>query len=226
MVNPYYYANFFYNIDSLGRISLSIDEVINIAEIFAAVIDNTSRFTARHSRSVSIAAQFMAQNKGYSTEEVKMMRVAGLLHDLGKLAVPNEILEKPGKLTADEFTIIKQHPYYTYRILEQIDGFATIAEWAAFHHETPDGAGYPFRIANQSLKLGSRIVAVADVFAALTEDRPYRPQMQWSKVEKIMCSMVANRKLDANIVADLFSNRVEAFELMEDVNRSPMANIE
>ncbi|MGI6092060.1 MAG: HD domain-containing protein [Veillonellaceae bacterium] len=224
LVNPYYYGNFFHNINSLGRISLDIDDVTNIAELFATVIDNTSRFTARHSHSVAIAAQFLARNKGYSTEEIKMMRVAGLLHDLGKLAVPNEILEKPGKLTADEFTIIKQHPYYTYRILEQIDGFDIIAEWAAFHHETPDGIGYPFRIANHSLKLGSRIVAVADVFAALTENRPYRPQMPWAKVENIMGSMAANRKLDADIVADLFSARVEAFELMEEANRLPMAN--
>lgn len=214
--NPNYYQNFFRHVDTLGRYNLDIDDIIDIAEIFAVVIDGTSRFTARHSRSVSIAAQFMAQSKGYSGEEVKMMRIAGLLHDLGKLAIPNEILEKPGKLTPSELAVIKQHPYYTYRILEQIDGFDTIAEWAAFHHETPDGLGYPFRVANNSLKLGSRIVAVADVFAALTEDRPYRQGLTQFEVEKIMRTMAANRKLDAELVEDLFRRKDEAFGLVKE----------
>lgn len=218
LANPHYYQNFFRNVDALGRIHLGIDDIINIAEIFATIIDSTSRFTARHSRSVSIVSAFMAQSKGYSLEEIKMMRIAGLLHDLGKLAVPNEILEKPDKLTEQEMAIVKQHPYYTYRILEQIDGFGIIAEWAAFHHETLDGAGYPFRTNENQLKLGSRIIAVADVFVALTEERPYRKQLEKKEVEKIMRSMVDNRKLDGNIVADLFGSNAEVFDLMETVN--------
>lgn len=219
LVNPHYYQNFFQHADAFGKFVLDIDDVINIAEIFATVIDHTSKFTAMHSHSVSIAAQFIAEKKGYSTDEVKMMRIAGLLHDLGKLAIPNDILEKPGKLDEFEFAVIKQHPYYTYRILEQIDGFDIIAEWAAFHHETIDGIGYPFRINGNSLQLGSRIIAVADVFAALTEDRPYRPRMAQEKVEKIMRTMAGNRKLDADLVAELFSCRAEAFEVMWTANQ-------
>lgn len=215
LVNPHYYHNFFRNIDVYGLMRFTIDDVINIAEIFATIIDRTSSFTATHSRSVSIMAAFLAEAKGYSSEEVKAMRIAGLLHDLGKLAIPNEILEKPGKLTEWEFATIKQHTYYTYRILEQIDGFELIAEWAAYHHETLDGAGYPFRIGESSLRLGSRIVAVADVFVALTENRPYRIPMSPDKVEKVMRGMVANRKLDGSIVADLFSHYSNAFDLMQ-----------
>lgn len=218
LANPHYYQNFFNDMNSLGRIHLEIDDIINIAEIFATIIDSTSRFTARHSRSVSIVAAFMAKSKGYSLEEIKMMRIAGLLHDLGKLAVPNDILEKPAKLTEQELAIVKQHPYYTYRILDQIDGFGIIAEWAAFHHETLDGAGYPFRTNENQLKLGSRIVAAADVFAALTEDRPYRNRLAKKEVERIMRSMVDNRKLDGHIVADLFGSNVEVFDLMEVAN--------
>jgi len=120
--------------------------------------------------------------------------------------VPNEILEKTGQLTSQEFSLIKQHTYYTYRILEQIDGFGTIAEWAAYHHETLDGSGYPFRIKESQLKNGSRIVAVADVFAALTENRPYRQILLPSKVKSIMCSMVDNKKIDGNLVQDLFTH--------------------
>ncbi len=224
LTNPHYYQNFFNHLDVPGRVRLNIEDIIKLAEIFATIIDNTSRFTARHSRSVSVAAAFMAQSVGYSEEEVKTMRIAGLLHDLGKLAIPNEILEKPGKLNDRELAIIKQHTYYTYRILEQIDGFETIAEWAAFHHETLDGTGYPFRVNEQALKLGSRIVAVADVFAALTENRPYRSMLSPQEVEKIMRSMVANRKLDGKVVANLFADRNEAFDLMHMTNCSDTAS--
>lgn len=204
LVNPHYYQNFFRNIDVYGLMKFTIDDVINIAEIFATIIDRTSSFTAIHSRSVSLIAAFLAEARGYSSEEIKAMRIAGLLHDLGKLAIPNEILEKPGKLNEWEFAVIKQHTYYTYRILAQIDGFEIIAEWAAYHHETLDGAGYPFRIGGKSLRLGSRIVAVADVFVALTENRPYRATLPLAEVEKIMRAMVENRKLDGTITADLF----------------------
>lgn len=215
LTNPHYYQNFFKNINTYGWMRFSIDDVISIAEIFATIIDHTSTFTATHSRSVSAIATFLARIKGYSLEEIKAIRIAGLLHDLGKLAIHNDILEKPGKLSEWEFAIIKQHPYYTYRILEQIDGFELIAEWAASHHETLDGSGYPFRANETTLRLGSRIVAVADVFAALTEVRPYRSSLPYEKVEQIMRNMADNRKLDIGIVADLFGNGHEAFSLMD-----------
>ena len=206
LMNPNYYQNFFRQIDMYGRMVFNVDDVVNIAEIFATIVDRTSRFTGMHSRGVAQTAAFLAQARGYSQEEIKLMKIAGLFHDLGKLAISNEILESPNKLTDKDFSIIKQHPYYTYRILEQIDGFSLIAEWAAFHHETLDGAGYPFRIPESSLKLGSRIVGVADVFVALTENRPYRRGIALREVEKIMRGMADNRKIDSRIVADLFSD--------------------
>jgi len=206
LTNPNYYQNFFRQIDTYGRMVFNIDDVVNIAEIFATIIDRTSRFTGMHSRGVAQVSAFLAQARGYSREEIKLIKIAGLFHDLGKLAIPNEILESPNKLTDKEFSIIKQHPYYTYRILEQIDGFSLIAEWAAFHHETLDGAGYPFRMPESSLKLGSRIVSVADVFVALSENRPYRQALAVCEVERIMRGMADNRKIDSRVVADLFSD--------------------
>lgn len=211
LINPRYYENFFREMNAHWRMQFSMDDVINIAEIFATIIDRTSSFTAAHSWRVASIAAFLAKTKGYSSDEIKMMRIAGLFHDLGKLAVPNYLLEKPGKLTEKEFGIIKQHTYYTYRILEQIDGFGTIAEWAAYHHETLDGSGYPFKIEEAGLRLGSRIVATADVFTALTEERPYRKSLSFQEVQKIMVGMVNNRKLDKNIVAELFINYDELF---------------
>lgn len=206
LTNPHYYQNFFRQIDAYGRMVFNIDDIVNIGEIFATIIDRTSQFTGMHSRSVAMVSAFLAKAKGYSSEEVKLIKIAGLFHDLGKLSIPNEYLEKPGKLTEREFSIIKQHPYYTYRILEQIDGFSMVAEWAAFHHETLEGSGYPFRVPADSLRLGARVVSVADVFVALTENRPYRGPLSVRDIEKIMRGMVDNRKIDGGIVADLFSD--------------------
>jgi HD-GYP domain-containing protein (c-di-GMP phosphodiesterase class II) len=217
LVNPYYYQNFFAQIDSYGLVRFSLNDIINISEIFATIIDRTSRFTAVHSRSVSTVAAFLATATGFSSDEVKTMQIAGLLHDIGKLAVPNSILEKHSKLTEQEFYQIKQHSYYTYRILRQIDGFATIAEWAAYHHETLDGKGYPFQIKAASLSLGSRIVAVADVFTALTENRPYHSTMALDRVEKIMRAMVKNHKLDGLLTEQLFSNSQQIHDLTQQV---------
>ena len=138
------------------------------------------------------------------------MRIAGLLHDLGKLAIPNEILEKPEKLTEEEYLLIKQHTYYTYRILQGIDNFEKIAQWAAYHHETLDGTGYPFRISEDSLSLGSKILAVADVFTALTEDRPYRESLSEEKVKDIMGKMAKYRRLDKQIIDLLFEHYQDA----------------
>lgn len=199
LTNPYYYQNFFTSVDGHGMMHFSIEDILSIANIFANVIDRMSTFTAEHSKSVATVAAKLAELKGFSGTEVSMMQIAGLFHDLGKLAVPNDILEKPGKLTEREFARVKYHPYYTYRILQEIDGFNDIAEWAAYHHETLDGTGYPFRVQEDNLKLGSRIVAVADVFVALTEHRPYRKPLAFTKVKEIMLDMVAKRKLDGGV---------------------------
>jgi putative nucleotidyltransferase with HDIG domain len=208
---------FFKSLDVYGSIRYSLDDAINIAEIFATIIDRMSSFTATHSRSVAKIAAFLAEIKGFSADEVKNMKIAGLLHDLGKLAIPNEILEKPGKLNNGEVVIIRQHTYYTYRILEQIDNFDTIAKWAAYHHETLDGQGYPFRIKEESIPLGSKIVAVADIFVALTENRPYRENLSEIKVKSIIFKMAENGKIDKSIVNDLFEHYHEALEIMLDL---------
>lgn len=185
-------------------------DVLNIAEMFATLIDRTSVSTATHSRSVSRVAVLLAARQGFCETELYMMRVAGLLHDLGKLSVPSAILEKPGNLNADEVQIIRQHTYHTYRILSQIENWQSIAEWAAFHHETLDGKGYPFKIRGAGIPLGSRIMAVADIFVALTEDRPYRKGMNREKAERIMVGMVKAGKIDARLVDSLFDMYDEA----------------
>ena len=215
LIEANYHQLFFEELRSYGMVPYSFDDAIRLAETFATIIDKTSAFTASHSRSVSRVATFLAALQGFSPDECKAMRIAGLLHDLGKLAISNEILEKPGKLTQEEMDTIRQHTYYTYRILNQIDHFGVIAEWAAYHHETLDGEGYPFRIGEASLSPGARIVAVADVFVALSENRPYRKSLSAQRVEEIVNNMVAARKLDGKIAAALLAHHEEAQRIME-----------
>ncbi len=127
------------------------------------------------------------------------MLVAGYLHDLGKLAVDPNILDKPSKLTKDEYNIIRSHTYYTYKLLNTIPQFDIISEWAAFHHERLDGTGYPFHLDRQSLSIGARVMAVADIFSAITEDRPYREGMSKEKTIKVLRSLIDNQAIDPNI---------------------------
>ena len=215
LINASYKEVFFGSLDVYGSISYTLEDVTEIAEIFSIIIDKTSRYTARHSRGVAEVAAYLADQLGFSADEVKAMRIAGLLHDLGKLAIPNKILEKPDKLTEAEYLLIKQHTYYTYRILQRIDNFETIAQWAAYHHETLDGTGYPFRINGESLSLGSKILAVADVFTALTEDRPYRESLSEEKVKDIMGKMVKYRRLEKQIVDVLFEHYQETAKFIQ-----------
>jgi len=194
------------NMRQLGDQTLGLDELLDIAGVVYKLIDFRSRFTSTHSSGVAATAVELSKQIGFSELERQLMRLAGYFHDLGKLAVPAELLNKKGKLTFEEFEVIKKHTYYTYRTLERVEGFETVNLWAALHHERLDGEGYPFHFRRKELMLGSRIMAVADVFTALTEDRPYRQGMPPSKVTKLMNEMAASNQLDPNIVALLLSD--------------------
>ncbi|MBQ3059852.1 MAG: HD domain-containing protein [Desulfovibrio sp.] len=219
--NPGYADLFFRQISNWGQKSFTLSDVMDIAELFASLIDRISPFTATHSRSVSGVATMLAAQYGFSETERSMIRIAGLLHDLGKLSVPNTILEKRGKLDPAEFCIIRQHTYYTYRLLEQIDRFEAIAEWAAFHHETLDGTGYPFKKSAGSLPLGTRIMAVADIFVALSENRPYRDGLDRESIERIMYDMADRNKIDRRIVDVLFDNFQKAYGIVRSAEAMP-----
>jgi len=190
--------------DLLDRtVDLELDQLESLGDLFARLIDFRSSFTATHSSGVAASAVALARLCGFCDAECRVMQIAGYLHDLGKLAVPREVLEKKGPLTPDEFALMKSHTYHGYRILERIPGFETINEWASLHHERLDGTGYPFRRPGGELPLGSRIMAVADVFTAITEDRPYRAGMSVEDTLKVLGQMAENRSLDARIVGVL-----------------------
>lgn len=185
----------------LETVELGMEGLLALANMFRRIIDFKSHFTATHSSGVASSAEALAKLTGFSDRECRMMKIAGYFHDLGKLAVPVEILEKPEKLTDDELNIIRSHTFYTYRILEPISDLDIISSWAAFHHERLDGTGYPFHHKGQDLSIGSRIMAVADVFTAITEDRPYRKGMDIGKALQIIELMADSSKLDARIAS-------------------------
>jgi HD-GYP domain-containing protein (c-di-GMP phosphodiesterase class II) len=181
-------------------ITLDIHGLLSFARLFARIIDFRSRHTATHSSGVAAVAGRIAELIGFSEREVRDLKIAGYLHDLGKLSVPQEILDKEEPLTEDEFNIIKRHAFYTYSLLDQIESMDRINTWASYHHERLDGSGYPFHLTSSDFPLGSRIIAVADIFTALTEDRPYRAGMSDEKVLSILTDMAEENQLDPYLV--------------------------
>jgi HD-GYP domain-containing protein (c-di-GMP phosphodiesterase class II) len=174
-----------------------------IAEAFADVIDAKSPYTSDHSRGVARIARALGQRLDRSTPEQRRLYRAGLLHDIGKLAVSNRILDKPGKLTDEEFAFVRQHPAHSRDILGPVEAFADVLEPACYHHERLDGGGYPWGLSGERLGLDSRIVAVADVFEALTADRPYRESLPVDAVRTIMMRD-AGHSLDGTVLDALF----------------------
>ncbi len=157
-----------------------------ICEGFASIIDAKSPWTARHSENVTLAATSIAAQMDLPKETITTIRHAALLHDIGKLALPNSILDKNGKLTDEEFHLVRLHPYHTLKILEKISTFENITEIAASHHERLDGHGYFRQLDASTLSQPARILAVADVFDALRSARPYREALSLEETLNIM----------------------------------------
>lgn len=216
MIDWSYQNRFLQGLEFFGTLSFSADDIEQIAYVFSNVIDATSSFTAAHSKNVVRVAELLASQYGFSNEELQRLRVAGLLHDIGKLSIPNEILNKAGKLAPTELRMLKQHPYYTLRVLQQIDGFDSIAAWASQHHEKLGGQGYPFCLKSEEIGLGSRIMAVADVFSSLAEHRPYKEPLQPEQTLRMMQEMVTDQSLDGRIVRDIGECMSEAWRLVAD----------
>lgn len=188
------------------NIEIGLEDVSLISNLYRDLIDFKSRFTATHTSGVSECAVKLSRLFGMAELDVRSMRIAGNFHDMGKLVIPNSILEKPGKLTAHEYAIMRCHTYHTYNTLDSIGGLQRIAEWAAYHHEKLDGSGYPFHLTKDEIGTGSRIMAVADIFTAISEDRPYRKGMDKEQIYKIIKKQSDEKLLDKVIVDLLFDN--------------------
>lgn len=179
---------------------MDFEELRSIVRIFSYIVDAKSPFTKSHSDGVARLARFLGELFELSLERCEMLELAGLLHDIGKLRQPDELLDKPGKLTPEEYAHIQRHSFDTYAILRNIKGMETITQWAALHHERADGSGYPYHLPCDKLSIEACIVAVADVFQALAQKRPYRDPLQPDEIMEILNEMVDDGKLHRQVV--------------------------
>ena len=183
-----------------------LDAMFNL---FGRIVDFRSPYTASHSTAVAACAARLGSVCGMDAEQAHLLGEAGFLHDLGKLAVPKELLEKHAPLTNGEHRIIREHPLLSGSVLRPLKAFTQLRVWVSQHHERLDGKGYPCRLAGMSLSLGSRVLAVSDVFVALTETRPYRPAMKLDKALAAMEAMCRDNGLDGDVLAVLRDMRME-----------------
>lgn len=185
-----------------SEVLLGPRQLLKLCNLFSLIIDSKSHFTATHSSGVAHTARALLKKSGLADPEaLSTIFAAGLLHDLGKLAVPLEILEKPAAVTSAEFEIIQQHARIGLQLMASIRGFACIRQWGGLHHERLNGQGYPLGLRAHQISLPARIMAVADVFTALAEDRPYRSGMEPHKALEVMWDMTRQHALDTDIVA-------------------------
>lgn len=188
---------------------VSLERTVVLTQLMSRLIDFRSPFTAMHSAGVAASARTLAGFAGMSRKECLMMEIAGNLHDIGKLKVPRGILEKPARLDVAEYDVIREHPYYTKLILMNVNGFEDISNWAGYHHEKLDGSGYPFHFGANMLDTGARIMAIADIFSAITEDRPYRDGMKREAAMAVLREQVERGGLDGDLVELLHTHYEE-----------------
>jgi putative nucleotidyltransferase with HDIG domain len=150
------------------------EQTVSAVESMADVVDHRDPYTFQHSQSVAAHAVATAKKLGLPDREVELIRLAARVHDLGKIAVPDEVLHKQGRLTDAEFALMKKHPETGAEILAKFPQYKRGRELVLAHHERMDGRGYPRGLSGSAIPLGARIIAVADAWDAMTSDRPYR----------------------------------------------------
>ncbi len=172
--------------------------ILRFAEVFADLADAKGGHTVGHSRKTAEAAEKLAEALDLDSGHVEMIRIAAVLHDVGLLGVPARVMTKPDILSVTEMTMMRQHPSHSETVLEGMPGFEEIALWIARHHERPDGKGYPEMLEGDDIPLESRIISVADVFAALTAERPHRGAVSKKDARQILLG-AAGTQLDAEL---------------------------
>jgi len=184
-------------------VDMGADSIFGLADFMARIIDYKSVFTQRHSTQIANKAWFMGGYYKYDQVTRTELYLAAALHDIGKLDIPVSILEKPDKLTDEEFLTIKEHVRRTWELFKDIDGFQTISMWASNHHEKLDGTGYPFGKRADELDFNSRLLTCLDIYQAVSEERPYHPGRSHSETMKILRKFADNGEVDVNIVKDI-----------------------
>lgn len=173
--------------------------LLRFANAFASLVDARSQYTLGHSHRVAEESHRLARAAGLSPEHAQAVRVAALLHDLGRLGVPPRVIAKADILNVGEMHLLRQHPSYSRRILEGLRGMEEVALWVGAHHERPDGRGYPEMMSGPEIPLEARIIGIANVYVALTADRPYRAGLRRAEALKVL-EGAAGTQLDPQLV--------------------------
>ena len=178
-------------------------DVMQMTAAFSTIVDAKSPFTKNHSSGLAQKTGRMCRFYNFDSSKTHRMKIAANLHDIGKLSVPNRILDKDGKLTEDEFGVIRLHTYYTRQALEKIAGWEDITDWASDHHEKLNGKGYPIGKSAADLPHESRLMGCLDIYQALIEPRPYKPGFSNEKAFTILDECVDLNQIDGDIVEDI-----------------------
>ncbi len=222
MTDGFWFAMESENIETIGLNFKSIDwlqkqltiwDMNSLGLFLARIVDAKSPFTYQHSQKVAELSRYLAGKLGLDEHDQEMLFIAGLVHDIGKLKTPDEILHKEGALSKQEYTRIKRHTIDTQLALHKVFPNAKIAEWASNHHERLDGSGYPYHKTAEELDIPSRIIAVADVFQALSQDRPYRGRMSQTQIAEIMDDLIEQNKLCAHVYEVLEQNMAACYNI-------------
>ena len=188
--------------------------IIRAAGFISRIIDYKSEFTQKHTSQIANRAWLSAGHYGYDSEEKAALFLAASLHDIGKIATPIGILEKPGKLDDDEFMIIKNHVKNTRDLLSKVPNLEFITNWAADHHEKLDGSGYPLGKKADDLDFNSRLMACIDIYQAVSEARPYHDARPHEDTMPILYDMAAKGFIDREIVKD-FDNIMAEYSMRD-----------
>jgi len=213
-MDPYYLIEYLENYQLRTPVrDLDGRDVLALARLFARVVDAKSPFTHEHSVRVAKVARRMYELCGRPAGQADTFEVAALLHDIGKLRVPDEILDKPGPLDRAERAVISRHSYDTFRILNRVFPDSPIPRWASCHHENLLGSGYPFHRASGEIDIETRILTVSDILQALSQDRPYRGRMGSHEVSMRLAEMRDEGRVDDQVVTVALLNLEELYHL-------------
>ena len=197
-------------------VELDTADALAIAGLFSHTVDAKSAYTLDHSTRVARIARHLAEADGIQGEDLDKVEIAGLLHDIGKLCVPEDIIDKPGPLTREERAYVMRHSYDSGHILGKVFPGQPIADWAAMHHENLLGTGYPFHQQATAIPREARLISVADIFQALSQERPYRGHLAKAEVMSRMEGLSAQGRIDPEIVALLHAHLDRCYALAVD----------
>ena len=181
------------------RATESLEDSTVVIKALAAAIEGKDSYTCGHVDRVATYSVSIGRRLGLSADELTTLQTGGIVHDIGKIGIPDAVLNKPGRLTDEEFEIIKRHPLIGHGILKPLRSFENVLPIVRWHHERPNGRGYPDGLSDAELPLLPRIVAVADCFDALSTDRPYRAALSLEQCREILEGAIEKGELDPEV---------------------------